>query len=148
MTRQPGAWSPTGSLATARAAHTATRLPTGQVLVAGGTTTSTEFPAGTEQYDPATGAWSAAGDLNVPRADATATLLQTNVVLLAGGRAVTVCTSAGCGDINFPRVAELYTQLSAGPTPTPVVPELPPPWLFGIGLLVLGGLAHASRRRR
>jgi len=33
-------------------------------------------------------------------------------------------------------------------TPTPVIPEWSPMWLFGSGLLALGGLAHLSNRRR
>lgn len=33
-------------------------------------------------------------------------------------------------------------------TPTPVVPEGSPLWLFGSGLLLLGGFAYQSRRRR
>lgn len=36
----------------------------------------------------------------------------------------------------------------AGLTPTPVVPEVSPLWLFGSGLLLLGGLACYGRRRR
>ena len=46
-----GAWTPTGSLATARIYHTATLLPNGQVLVAGGNATGSSA----ELYDPATG---------------------------------------------------------------------------------------------
>ena len=42
----------TGSLATARASHTATLLPDGKVLVAGGATGSSVF-ASTELYNPA-----------------------------------------------------------------------------------------------
>jgi hypothetical protein len=46
-----GTFSPTGSLATARAAHTATLLPDGRVLIAGGYDGSKEF-ASAELYQP------------------------------------------------------------------------------------------------
>jgi len=53
-----GTWTATGSLVTARDAHTATLLPNGKVLVAGGRGT-TGVLASAELYDPATGAWGA-----------------------------------------------------------------------------------------
>ena len=49
-------WTRTGSLATARAAHTATLLQNGMVLVAGGYSDVAYF-ASAELYDPASGAW-------------------------------------------------------------------------------------------
>ncbi len=54
MIRPAGLWSPTGSLATARYAHTATLLPNGKVLVAGGFNVS-GYLSSAELYDPASG---------------------------------------------------------------------------------------------
>ena len=54
-----GTFFPTGSLATARGGHTATRLADGTVLVVGGLTMA-PGPASDEIYDPATGAWAMA----------------------------------------------------------------------------------------
>src|SRR5262249_13936204 len=48
-----GTWSLTGSMTTARAFHTATLLPNGQVLVAGGANSDPNFRKSTELYDPA-----------------------------------------------------------------------------------------------
>jgi hypothetical protein len=81
-----GLWSGTGSLNVARAGHTATLLPTGEVLVAGGIGAGiggTLFSA--ELYDPRTGAWTDTGNLNVARGGHTATLLPDGRVLVAGG---------------------------------------------------------------
>jgi hypothetical protein len=80
-------WSPAGSLASARAYHTATLLTNGKVLVAGG------FPlppavipnASAELYDPNNNTWAAAGSLANGRMEHTATLLPTGQVLVAGG---------------------------------------------------------------
>ena len=79
-----GTWSGTGSLATARAFHTATLLPNGKVLVAGGFNSS-GYLASAELYDPATGTWSGTGSLATARAFHTATLLPNGKVLVAGG---------------------------------------------------------------
>ncbi len=49
-------WSPTGSMSTARADHTATLLPDGRVLVSGA-----DGSAGRGIYDPALGTWSPTG---------------------------------------------------------------------------------------
>ena len=73
----PG-FSYTGSLATARYAHTATLLPNGKVLVAGGN--SSILTA--ELYDPATGTWSPTGSATT--GSSTATLLQNGQVLVVG----------------------------------------------------------------
>src|SRR6266496_4164221 len=58
-------WRATGSLNTARFAHTATLLQNGMVLVAGGFTGTASASA--ELYDPASGTWRAAGSLNTAR---------------------------------------------------------------------------------
>ena len=78
-------WSAAGSLITARNAHTATLLPSGQVLVAGGADTGGNALASAELYDPATNTWSAAGSLTTARNAHTATLLPSGQVLVAGG---------------------------------------------------------------
>ena len=79
-----GTWTATGSLATARSAHTATLLPNGKVLVAGGYNGSGSL-ASAELYDPASGTWTATGSLATARIAHTATLLPNGKVLVAGG---------------------------------------------------------------
>lgn len=71
-------WSATGSLASARLQHTATRLENGKVLVVGG------YQPVAELYDPATGTWSRTGDAPGNYRKATATLLSSGKVLVAG----------------------------------------------------------------
>ena len=78
-----GAWTATGSFATARYFHTATLLPNGTVLVAGGNGGSAL--ASTELYDPATASWSATGNLATARDTHTTTLLPNGQVLVVGG---------------------------------------------------------------
>ena len=83
-----GTFSPTGSMAHPREAHTATLLPDGRVLVAGGTTitfgTST-YDAFAELYDPTTGKFSPTGSMAKARYWDTATLLPDGRVLIVGG---------------------------------------------------------------
>ena len=81
----PDIWTATGSLNTARVAHTATLLPNSKVLVAGGFNGSSGYLTSAEVYDPATGAWIATGPLNTARVAHTATLLPNGKVLVAGG---------------------------------------------------------------
>jgi N-acetylneuraminic acid mutarotase len=96
-----GTWTSTGSLNTARWAHTATLLQNGQVLVAGGAGV-----ASAELYDPATGAWTSTGSLNTVRAFHTATLLQNDQVLVAGGCTYPASTVEECW--GYLANAELY----------------------------------------
>src|SRR2546426_3039919 len=58
-----GVWSLTGSMSTARYAHTATLLSSGKVLVAGGIDASGAPLASAELYDPAAGTWSTTGSM-------------------------------------------------------------------------------------
>jgi N-acetylneuraminic acid mutarotase len=80
----PGRWRATGELVTARAGHTATLLPDGQVLVAGGYEGHVTL-ASAELYDPATETWTATGSMATARSAHTATLLPNGQVLVAGG---------------------------------------------------------------
>jgi hypothetical protein len=80
-----GTWTVTGSLNTARYAHTATLLPNGMVLVAGGIDSSLNHLNSAELYDPVSGTWTVTGSLNTARDLHTATLLYNGMVLVTGG---------------------------------------------------------------
>ncbi|MGH9283166.1 MAG: SBBP repeat-containing protein, partial [Acidimicrobiales bacterium] len=82
-----GSWALTGSLNTARSAHTITLLNNGKVLVAGGRVSAgaNQALASAELYDPLTGTWSNAGSMAQARWAHTATLLPDGRVLVAGG---------------------------------------------------------------
>jgi hypothetical protein len=73
------------TLRTARAAHTATALPTGHVLVAGGMADGGGSVASVELFDPARNTVQELGSLAEQRAGHTATLLADGRVLIAGG---------------------------------------------------------------
>ena len=88
---EPPATKPTQSiervatLHTARAAHTATTLPTGQVLMVGGMTAGGGGLATVELFEPASNTISELGALAERRVSHTATLLGGGRVLIAGG---------------------------------------------------------------
>src|SRR5881275_1362110 len=86
-------WTATGSLRTARDAHTATLLPNGKVLVAGGNNGPAALSSA-ELYDPASGTWTATGSLGTAREFHTATLLPSGKVLVAGGFNGSILSSA------------------------------------------------------
>ena len=73
------------TLRTARAAHTATVLPTGEVLVAGGMTDGGGSLASAELYDPLRNTVESLPAMGERRIDHTATLLRDGRVLVAGG---------------------------------------------------------------
>ena len=106
-----GTWTPTGSLTVARARHTATLLPNGQVLVAGGFGSGGDLTSA-ELYDPSSGTWTTTGSLNAARDSHTATLLPNGQVLVAGGE------SSGFGFGGPLASAELYDPSSGTWTPT------------------------------
>src|SRR5215469_14607970 len=85
------AWTPTGSMHTARASHTAIALTNGLVLVAGGTGDANIPLATSELYNSASGTWNSTGDLNTARVSATAVLLPNGNVLVMGG-----CIGSDC----------------------------------------------------
>ena len=102
MAQSPGTFTPTGSMATPRAFHTATLLTNGMVLIAGGSTDFTGPVATAELYDADKGTFIAAGNMTSPRMGHTATLLPDGRVLIAGG---TVSTGQGFVPSN---AAEIY----------------------------------------
>jgi uncharacterized delta-60 repeat protein len=79
-----GTFSATGTMATPRGWHTATRLADGRVLVAGGENARTDLTSA-EIYDPATGAWRATGSMTMGRVYHAATALSDGSILVAGG---------------------------------------------------------------
>jgi len=80
----PGTSITTGSMAAARAFHTASLLSTGKVLIVGGRDASSTLLT-TELYDPIAETFSASGPLSVPRYSHTATTLADGRVLIVGG---------------------------------------------------------------
>jgi len=119
-----GVFVPTGSMAKARSAHTATVLPDGGVLVAGGEsqtcysngTSEGCFYSGTtssaEVYDPVKGVFTDADNMTAPREFHTATLLNNGDILLAGGAATENA------DYGATASAELYHPPSPSYPPT------------------------------
>lgn len=96
-----GTWTPTGSMTTRRALHTAVLLADGRVLVAGGRTCDQPPPTAcnftfrsdtAEIYDPATGTWTPTGSLTIARHTTSSVLLPSGEVLVPAG-----FTSAGTG---------------------------------------------------
>lgn len=84
-TRDAGVINAVRSMATQRAAHTATLLPDGKVLVAGGFAGGENILASAEVFDPVTSTFASAGNMNATRAGHTAALLPNGKVLIAGG---------------------------------------------------------------
>ena len=105
----------TGPLITARYAHTATRLPDGQILVAGGHTASgsiSSMTASAEIYNPSTGVFSSIGSLVTARGEHAAASLLDGRVLVIGGLGF-----AGGNPVNLAS-AEIYDPATGAWTVT------------------------------
>jgi hypothetical protein len=120
-----GSWSLVSPMNDARAFHTATLLPTGEVLVTGGT--SDGWASGglssAELFDPVSGSWSRTSAMNSARAHHTATLLSFDlslqfVVLVAGGMRVFNGDPDNSAELYYPPppVVQLSPLLVASPT--------------------------------
>jgi len=99
-----GAWSPTGSMRSARDGHIAALLPSGTVLVAGGTNNGVGLSSA-ELYNPAAGTWASTGSMSAARSHFRAVLLSNGSVLVMGG-CVNDCLSSTLNS------AEVYNPAS------------------------------------
>jgi hypothetical protein len=106
-----GTFTATGSMTSARDAHTATPYSNGKVLIAGGIINAFgEYTASAELYESATGKFTATGEMMSPRANHTASLLTngSNKTIIAGGNNGTQALSS----------AELYNLTTGKFEPT------------------------------
>ena len=102
--RTSNTWSSGPPLATARAFHTASRLPSGRILVAGGASTSGTAIQSSELFDGGANAWLAAGNLNDGRDFQTTDLL-------ASGKLI---TTGGSGPLSSLASSELFDETASG----------------------------------
>jgi hypothetical protein len=108
----PGEVSEIAAMHIARASHTSTLLPSGQVLIAGGFAGSggESSPYTTaELFDVSRGTFQSVGSMSIGRSGHTATLLKNGEVLIAGG---------WTGHYDRPGSAEIYDPASGAFTPT------------------------------
>jgi Kelch motif len=111
-TSRAGSLAETAHMQIARASHSSTLLPNGEVLIAGGfggSGTESNPYRSTEIYDPRTGSFQPAGNMTIGRSGHTATFLKNGKLLIAGG---------WTGRYNVRRSAELYDPSTGVFTPT------------------------------
>lgn len=145
-----GTFAFTGSMATPRFGHTATRLPDGKVLIVGGDrNAATQSSA--EIYDPATGQFTAAASLlAVTRIHHAAAALGDGRVLVFGGESGDFVVR-GTVEVFDPatRAFSVYARMStarvrATATPLPTAPGGPKVLVFGGGADARGSIAETS----
>jgi N-acetylneuraminic acid mutarotase len=129
-----GAWSPTGTMLSARDGHTATILTNGKILTAGGTNNGVALTSA-ELYNPTAGTWASTGSMNVGRTLARAVLLSNGSVLVMGG-CVNDCLSATTNS------AELYNPTAGTFTATGSMVQARAE--FGVTLLANGQVLVAG----
>jgi N-acetylneuraminic acid mutarotase len=129
-----GAWSPTGTMRSARDGHTATILTNGKVLAAGGTNNGVALTSA-ELYNPTAGTWASTGSMNVARTLARAVVLSNGSVLVVGG-CVNDCLSATTNS------AELYNPTAGTFTATGSMVQARAE--FGVTLLANGQVLVAG----
>ena len=128
----------TGSLATARAAHTATLLPDGKVLIVGGVDANANSLQSAELYDPATGIFSSAGSLTYARSYHYASVIsgpgKPTEVLIYGGY-----TTNGLADAGAELWHEANNAFYGGATMAAPAHDIPQPAAVADGVLDLVG---------
>ena len=129
-----GAWTPTGSMLSARDGHTATILANGKILAAGGTNNGVALTSA-ELYNPTSGTWTSTGSMNVGRTLARAVVLPNGSVLVMGG-CVNDCLSSTTNS------AELYNPTSGTFTATGLMVQARAE--FGVTLLASGKVLVAG----
>ncbi|MDQ6740624.1 MAG: hypothetical protein M3021_09755 [Actinomycetota bacterium] len=139
LAQSAGTFNLTGNMTTARAGHTATLLPSGNVLIAGGSQRSgLASLASAEIYDPATQSFTAAADMTVARAGHTATLLQDGRVFIVGGYPASALANA-----------ELYdpvTETFAGAGKLVRISSVQTATLLGTGKVLITGYDSQSHK--
>lgn len=106
--RTEGSVTAISSMASKRAAHTATLLNNGKVLIAGGFIAGGRSLSSAEIFDPATNTFSPSGSMNRPRSGHTASLLPDGKVLIIGGL-----------DGEYLRTTEIFDPVTNRFTPGP-----------------------------
>ena len=129
-----GAWSPTGTMQSARDGHTATILANGKILVAGGTNDGLALTSA-ELYNPTARTWAFTGSMHVGRTLARAVQLSNGSVLVMGG-CVDDCLSATTSS------AELYNPTAGTFTATGSMVQARAE--FGVTLLANGQVLVAG----
>lgn len=107
-----GTFAPAATMASPRAGHTATLLPSGKVLITGGQNDQAA-QATAEVYDSQTNSFTATSSMSAPRVGHTATLLTNGKVLIAGGAADKALQPGVISrDVGPQSTAELYDPLT------------------------------------
>jgi len=83
---QTAAFSPVGTMTSARTMQAAVLLGSGKVLIAGGQSSDTDFLQSAELFDPAHATFAATGSMQNLHVGAMATVLENGNALIAGGR--------------------------------------------------------------